>query len=212
VAEAAARIDPRVGKKTGRQGVILTTEPLPLDAAAVDKIQRAGGVRLPNVTYRVYPHFGAEDDLYSLGMVLFLCALVNDTQDLGLVMDDLALLGLRRGVGSGEAALARDQLAGHPETWGPNAIFFDVIDRGGDRPNAIPDELWVEVLSLGLRMVSSSPDLVGENESGTAIFERVETEIADILCRLRALLFDRQPLNLEIQSVIAELLAAETEK
>ncbi len=188
---------------------MLTTEPLALDTSAVEKIRKAGGVVLPNVTYRVFPHFGPKDDLYSLGMVLLMCVLVNDAQDLGLVTDDLGLLGLEK-IGKNQwARCARDQVAAHPETWGPDAVLFDAVDRSEGRPNAIPNELWTEVLALALRMVAPSSGMVDDDESGTAVFGRVEAEVAGILRRLRALLFDRQSLNLEIQTVISELLSAQ---
>jgi hypothetical protein len=208
ILEALARIDPRAPERVGRKDVLITTEPLALDASAVEKIQKAGGVVLPNVTYRVFPHFGPRDDLYSLGMVLLMCVLVNDAQDLGLVTDDLGLLGLEN-IGKNQwTQCARDQVAAHPDTWGPDAVLFDSVDRSEGRPNAIPKDLWIEVLALALRMVAPSSGMVADDESGTAVFGRVEAEVAGILRRLRALLFDRQSLNLEIQAVISELLSA----
>jgi hypothetical protein len=210
VREAVARIDPRPRGKARRKDVAITSEPLSLDKSAVEKVQKAGGVTLPNVTYRVFPHFGPRDDLYSLGMVLFLCALVNDAQDLGLVTDDLGLLGLESLGKNQWTQCARDQVARHPETWGPDAVLFDAVDRSDGRPNAIPEGLWIEVLALALRMVAPSSDFAEGEESGTAVFGRVEAEVAGILRRLRALLFDRQSLNLEIQTVISELLSIES--
>ena len=88
-------------------------------------------------------------------------------------------------------------------------MFFDAVNRSGERPNLIPDDLWFEILALGFRMVSAAPDLVKENESGAVLFARVEAELADMVRLLRRLLFDRQALNLEIQTVIAELLSEE---
>jgi hypothetical protein len=209
VSEGAARVDPRAENAAGRKGILVTTEPLPVAEAAVEKVKKAGGVVLPSVTYRVYPHFGPKDDLYSLGMVMFLCVLVNDTQDLGLVSDDLGLLGLEDHDKHSWAGRAREQVARHPDSWGSHAVLFDVVDRSAGRPNAIPEDLWIETLALGLRMVAAAPDLYAEDESGPALFARVEAEVAGILRRLRAVLFDRQPLHLEIQSVISELLSAE---
>ena len=209
VLEAVARVDPREEGKGGRGDVVLTTEPLALEKSAVDKIQRVGGVHLPNVTYRVFPTFGPKDDLFSLGVVLFLCVLVNDSQDLGLVTDDLGLLSLEDGGKHEWSTRARDQIARHPETWGPSAVLFDAIDRSGDRPNSIPEKLWIEILTLGLRMVAAAPDLVVEGEDGAVLFDRVGGEVDAVLRRLRALLFDRQPLNMEIQTVVSELLAEE---
>jgi len=207
VLEGAARVDPRTGDTAGRKRILVTTEPLPIAESAVEKVKKAGGVVLPSVTYRVYPHFGPKDDLYSLGMLMFLCVLVNDTQDLGLVTDDLGLLGLDDHGKQRWTDRAREQTARHPDTWGPNAVLFDAGDRSAGRPNAIPEDLWIEILALGLRMVAAAPNLYVENESGPALFGNIEAEVAGILRRLRAILFDRQPLNLEIQTVISELLS-----
>lgn len=202
-----ARADPRTGNAAAHKGVFVTTEPLSITKTAVEKVKKAGSVVLPNVTYRVYPQFGPKDDLYSLGMLMFLCVLVNDTQDLGFVTDDLGLLGIGEHGRQSWTDRVREQMARHPDTWGPNAVLFDAVDRSAGRPNAIPEDLWVEVLALGLRIVAAAPDLDAENESGPALFGNVEAEVAGILLRLRALLFDRQPLNLEIQTVISELLS-----
>jgi len=207
VLEGPARVDPRTGDAASHKGVFVTTEPLPITKTAVEKVKKAGDLVLPNVTYRVYPQFGPKDDLHSLGMLMFLCVLVNDTQDLGLVTDDLGLLGLDDHGRKSWTERAREQMAQHPDTWGPNAVLFDAVDRSGGRPNAIPEDLWIEILTLGLRMVAAAPDLGVENESGPALFGNVEAEVAGILRRLRAILFDRQPLNLEIQTVISELLS-----
>jgi hypothetical protein len=209
VLEAVARIDPREANGNGGGRMALTTEPLSMAEKAADRVQRAGGVIVPNVTYRVFPSFGPSDDLFSLGMVLFLCVLVNDTHDLGLVTDDLGILGLEQRRDGDWLEAAHEQVARNPDGWGPNAVFFDAVDRSGDRPNLIPDDLWFEILAFGFRMVSAAPDLVKENESGAVLFARVEAELAGMVRLLRRLLFDRQALNLEIQTVIAELLSEE---
>jgi hypothetical protein len=208
VSETAARIDPRKSGKAGGKQVFISTEPLRIDRMAVERIQRAGGVQLPNVAYRVYPHFGARDDLYSLGLVLFLCVLVNDSQDLGLIMDDLGLMGLQT-ISEGEwLERAREQVGQHPDTWGANAVLFESLDREVGRPNAIPDRLWLEVLALGMRLVAGSGGVVATDGGDPSLFERVEAEVENLIGRLRALLFDHQPRNLEIQSVISELLSS----
>lgn len=209
VSEAVARVDPRSAETAKRGDVSLTTEPLAIGESAAQRILQAGGVRLPNVTYRVFPRFGPHDDLYSLGMVFFLCILVNDSHDLGLLADDLGLLLIENRGRSGWSTRAREQVARNPEAWGPNAVLFDTVDRSGDRPNAIPDDLWYDILTLGLRMVAVAEDLTVDGESGVDLFDRVGAEVDAILRRLRALLFDRQPLNLQIQTVISELLAEE---
>jgi hypothetical protein len=206
VSEAPARLDPRAAGKIGGKNVPITTEPLALNEAAVEKIERARGVQFPNIAYRVYPSFGAHDDVYSLGMVLFLCLLVNDSQDLGLVTDDLALMKLQAVDEGGWLGLVREQVASHPETWGTSAPLFDGPDRASGRPNAIPEELWIETLALALRMVAPSSDLAESEEDAPELFARVMEEVEGIVHRLRSLMFDRQPLNIEIQGVISEIL------
>ena len=117
-------------------------------------------------------------------------------------------LGIPEMTGSDFQTIARDQVAAHPDTWGPDAVLFDSADRSEGRPNAIPNDLWSEVLALALRMVAPSSGMVADDEKGTAVFGEVEAEVAGFVRRLRALLFDRQSLNLEIQTVISELSSA----
>jgi hypothetical protein len=209
ILEAVGRPDPRAEEAAGRGNVKLTTEPLALAETAAEKIQRIGGVILPDVTYRVYPKFGPEDDLYSLAVVYFLSVLVNDSHDLGMIADELELLRMKADSRTNWTAHARDQVARNPDSWGMSSIFYDAVDRSGDRPNAIPEELWLDTLALGLRILGVAPDLSAEGDMGAEIFGRIGAEVDGLLRRMRALLFDRQALNLEIQTVVAELLGDE---
>jgi len=209
IGETVGRPDPRAPDATGRGHIKLTTEPMALTEAAVEKIQRLGGVSLPDVIYRVYPDFGPKDDLYSLAVVFFLSVLVNDSHDLGMIADELELLRSVSDAKTNWHERVRDQVARHPDTWGTSAVFFDAVDRSGDRPNAIPEELWLDTLALGLRIMAAAPDLGAESAGGGEVFDRIGAEVDGLLRRLRSLLFDRQALNLEIQTIITELIGEE---
>jgi hypothetical protein len=207
VPQAVGRADPRTAEDSGRGDIRLTTEPVELAEKAVEKVQRMGGVELHDVTYRVFPKFGPRDDLFSLGMVYFLCILVNDFHDLGLIADEVELLRAEGELHGDWSVRARAQVENHPDTWGTNSVFFDAIDRSKDRPNSIPDDLWIDALALGLRLVFAANDLGVDKNDGVELFSRVEAEVEGILRRSRALLFDRQPLNMEIRQIVEELLA-----
>lgn len=209
ILQAVGRPDPRAAGNGGRGHVKLTTEPLALAEDAVEKIQRLGGFNIADVTYRVYPDFGPKDDLYSLAVVFFLCVLVNDGHDLGMIADELELLRSEADDRTNWRERARRQVSGHPDTWGVSAVFFDSVDRSGSRPNAIPEELWLDTLALGLRIMAKAPDLGANGDGDGEVFARINAEIDGLTRRLRSLLFDRQSINLEVQTIVAELLSEE---
>lgn len=209
---AVGRPDPRAKSETGHGNVKLTTEPLAIGKDAADRIQRVGGAELSDIAYRVFPRFGAQDDLYSLAVLFFLSILVNDSHDLGLIADELELLRSEADSCTDWYSRAQDQISRHPDTWGVSALFFDAVDRTVDRPLAIPEELWIETLALGFRILTAAPDLTDDGEVSAEVFGIIGAEIDSLMCRLRAILFDRQALNLEIQTILAEILGEEADR
>ena len=201
-----ARVDPRKNARKGKGFMSILSETLPLREESTERIGKIGGARLPNVYYRVYPSFGPADDLYSLGMLLFQCLLVNDEQDLGSVADDLALMNLRDLDPDRIRAIGKQQISRQPGSWGPPAVFFDAIDRSAQRANSIPEDVWLAVITLALRMVASPSDFLAGNENGENVFRRVESEASLIVESLKSFLFNRQALNMEMQNILARLM------
>ena len=216
---SVARVDPRVAPQSVEMAVI--TEPLPLDPALAKRLGRAGGFRVPGVRYRIYPLLGVPEDLWSLGALLLRLVLVNDGQALAALeplLEAVAqgaasdLKGPRRSV---EKVLA-GALETAPQRLAKENLFHRAIDRTPGRPNAIPDDLWLRVLLLALRLAARDPTFGLTPEPGgtfawneanpAAHLDEVLAEGEDLLRQLSAILFQRQLVHAEIREVIAELL------
>jgi hypothetical protein len=92
-------------------------------------------------------------------------------------------------------------------------VFYQALDREGERANAIPDALWKRALLLGLRLATRVPGFSlcanpadYDDAHPTEKIERVGHELDLLAADARGLLFGRQAMNLEIQQVLAELL------
>ena len=221
----AARLDPRGGGRGAGSELAFTSEPFAFSPAAAQHVARSGGLRVPGVRYRIYPALGVAEDLYSLGLFLLRALLVNDGQGLSDLTPVIAAVaqrdqGDRQGVRRTVDEVLSSLLADLPERLGKINVFHREVDRQADRPNSIPYEIWVEVLSLALRLTAGGPGFgldAGEpagaaapGGDGTQLVNPLDAVLAqaeDLVRRLRGLLFERQPVHVEIQSVIAELLA-----
>lgn len=218
VSTAPVRVDPRHLSGAGG-GMRITSEPLALSPAAVRRIERSGGLHLPVVRYRVYPQFADTDDAFSLGVILLRLLLVNDRQDLSSLTDVVAAtvrratsaapVPVRSGSFLVESALAA-ALAAHPAELAKANLFYRQIDREKGRPNAVPEVLWRAMLMIAFRLME-----IGINPSPhpTAIdparLDAVLAEGEGLQRQLHAVLFRRQGLNLEVQALIEELIAAD---
>jgi hypothetical protein len=218
VGGAAARVDPRQGTAAGGE-LRITSEPVVLAPAAVRRIERSGGMHLPVVRYRVFPLFADVDDAFSLGVILLRLLLVNDQQDLAAVAEvvagtvrkatSAAPVPVRSGAFLVESALAA-ALAAHAQTLAKSNLFYRQVDRVPGRPNALPEALWRGVLMAAFRLLEMG---LNPNPGATAIdparLDAVIAECEGLLRQLHSVLFRRQGLNLEVQALIEELVAAD---
>ena len=219
---ATARLDPRSAPESVEMAI--TTEPLELDPALAQRLGRPGGFRVPGVRYKIYPALNVPDDLYSLGVLLLRMLLVNDGQTLSALEPlieavpqgmDQAVRGARR---TAEEALSA-MLAAEPERLAKANLFHLETDRGPGRPSSIPEEMWTGILLFALRLVGRGPGFGLTPEKGGAYgyneanpvshLDEVQAEAEDHLRRLHSILFHRQATNVEVQTLIAELLAEE---
>lgn len=189
-----------------------------LEESGLKRIRLALGTKLPGARYRVFPDFGTPTDLHALGVCLLRVLLRNDEQDLAAALKAADRLG--REVAASASESHRDVtlaalLKRAPDAAGAFAktqVFWGRDDRRPGRPNAIPDPLWERALLLALRLVTRVPGF--SVAAGPADFdplfreeklERILPEVVEILAELHSLLFDRQPLHLEIQQILAEI-------
>lgn len=215
---AAARVDPRQSMAAGGE-LRITSEPVALAPSAVRRIERSGGMHLPVVRYRVFPLFADVDDAFSLGVILLRLLLVNDQQDLAAVAEVVAgtvrkataaaPMPVRSGAFLVESALGV-ALAAHPQVLARSNLFYRQVDRVPGRPNALPESLWRGALIMAFRLLE-----MGLNPgTGTAAIDpaRLDAVIAEcegLVRQLHSVLFRRQCLNLEVQALIEELIAAD---
>ena len=213
VHSAIGRLDPR--QSSGRSlELAITSFPLAMDPMAAHHLERAAGLRIPDVTYRCYSAFGAREDLYSLGVILLRTLLVNDQQGLEAIEGLLSALQRRDGVSqrpagrpAEESALAWAQRE-HVGVLAKSNVFFRGHDRDTQRPNAIPDDLWASAIGLALALTGGAGASTAQtgDDLPSAELDHAIVVAEDLLRRLHTILFGRQAVNVEIQSVLAEAI------
>jgi hypothetical protein len=197
---------------------VFASDLLELEENGLRRLRLALGTKLPGARYRVFPDFGTPTDLYALGVSLLRLLLRNEAQDLATVLKATDRLG--REVAAWAPEARRDVTLAALLKRAPDAapafsktqILWGRDDHRGSRPNAVPEGLWERALLLALRLVTRVTGF--SVAAGPADFdplfreeklERFLPEIVGILAELQSLLFERQPLHLEIQQVLAEI-------
>ncbi len=212
---AVARLDPRVSRVRATGEVAFTTEPLPFDPATAARLDRLGGVRLANATYKVAPRFGVREDFYSLGMILFSILLVNDRQDLSVVADVVVRDRLASRPGSEAAARPADSLEeaasravrSNAEVFGKHNVFYQEVDRAKNRPTASPAAVGLRGAAFAFGLGAAGVDAATADPA--LAYRHLLHEVDGLVRQLKAILFYRQPVHLEVQSIISELILEE---
>lgn len=210
------QIDPRGSRAGG--GLPITSEAVVVDTTTARRIERAGGLRLGAVRYKVYPQLGVDEDCFSLGALLLRILLVNDRQDLMTITGVVDAL-LRRQTAEGttprsgamrlEGALNAAMTLHGPSLAKAN-LFYNEADRVPSRVNALPDEAWKDSLRLAFALLDQGMPGGRSGERSpidTAVLDAALRQGEALLRRVLSVLFRRQLVNLEIQAVIAEVLA-----
>lgn len=177
----------------------------------------------PGVYYRIHPRLGVPEDLYSLGVLLLRLLLVNDEQDanvLGPILAEIAngiVAPVEDALESGPVGPVLEAFGKHQDILSPRNIFFNREDREPNRPNAIPNELWLETLDLAWRLVGRVGFKLGadgsyQNDQPTVHLREVSVGVEHIIRQARLVLFRRQPMHYEIHALIAEMLATGIEE
>lgn len=218
VAAAAARVDPRQSTAAGGE-LRVTSEPVALAPSAVRRVERSGGIHLPVVRYRVFPLFADVDDAFSLGVILLRLLLVNDQQDLAAVAEVVAGMvrkataaapvPVRSGAFLVESALG-SALAAHPQVLAKSNLFYRQMDRVPGRPHALPEAAWRGALIMAFRLLEMGLNPgTGASAIDPSRLDAVIAECEGLVRQLHTVLFRRQGLNLEVQALIEELVAAD---
>ncbi len=198
------------------------SEPLSLDDAAVKKLRRTFGVRIPGARYKVFPRFGAPSDVYALGVVLLRTLAVGEGTELVPMLQGLARVtsAAQRSSEGDPLDRVKRAVAEEPALAGifdRSSVFWKQIDRTPGRPNAIPPALWERAVVLALRLVLRIPGFSlctapGDfsPEDPTARIDETLREVERIEAELRTILFHRQGLHAEMQGILLEVLEEES--
>ena len=203
------------------------TLPAELPAGAVERLNQAAGVPIPDVMFEVLPRLSSPCDLYSLAVLGARTFLTNGDTTLPVAWDELMSLG----------TACASEPAPTPDPTDPTAALADIVGRvlakeprlldslGCHRlvtekvdPAAaatmIPARLWHQLLATLLRMVpgpvwfARSKDF-GDSPAGAPfrVFDHTLDSLHGLLNKTRGLLVADQPLSREVQTVVRELLA-----
>lgn len=187
--------------------------------AEVAALKAAEGVPMPDVPFEIIPFLSTPCDLYSLAVLAIRILLVNHTNSLPVVLDEMLSLMRQIEVDYDESADMKKRISDlfnsdnrWLESLGPQHLMFD--DMGSDEVFCmIPRELWWETLKIILRMF---PGLGSDSECkdyGDAqpgglhkVFEPTMDALDNLILKTRGLIVSDWESNEEISAVIQDYL------
>lgn len=179
------------------------------------RIERAEGLPPVESAFEVLPLLGSPCDLYAVGVLAVRTLLVNGQNTLSSALEDVLTLARRAGAHADQSAPLSIRIAELFNTdprWrdvlGPQRLIYDATTPQ-DASDAIPHELWLDVLAAIVRMFpgvsrdSACKDLGDCLASAVhRVFEPSMQEFERLLLRSRSLLAVDWHLNREISQVI----------
>ena len=182
-------------------------------------LKAAEGVPLPDVPFEIIPFLSTPCDLYSLAVLAIRILLVNHTNSLPVVLDEMLSLMRQIEVDYDESADMEKRISDlfnsdsrWLESLGPQHLTFD--DIGSDEVFCmIPRELWWEILRTILRMFPGlGPDSecndYGDAQPGGLhkVFEPTMGALDNLILKTRGLIVSDWEFNEEISAVICDYL------
>ncbi len=191
-----------------------------LPAGTVQALKTAEGVAFAKTPFQVVPLLSTPCDLYSLGVLATRVLLVNHENTLPVALDSLLSLAREAG-GEGDpskpvvervrAVLGRD--ARYRQELGRQRLAREALATG-DPETDLPEELWVEMLALLVRLfpgagTDSFCRDYGDAPSGAleTVFNQPLAALEGLLIRTRSLIVIDWTTNREIRGLIDELAA-----
>ncbi|MEX2217768.1 MAG: hypothetical protein WD749_03330 [Phycisphaerales bacterium] len=189
------------------------TVPQKVSDAAKKGLQAAEGVPISDAPFQVIPLLSTPCDLYSLGVLAVRTLLVGAGNTLPVALDELFSLGRNAATeGEGEpaarilAVLKSDPRWG--EALGPQRVAHG-LGSVSEALDAVPLELWCEVLSVVVRLFPGlgpgafCRDLGDAPPAGLhAVFDGALAELRGLIRRTRSLVVVDWSANREVHSVI----------
>ncbi|MBV8881008.1 MAG: hypothetical protein JO332_13645 [Planctomycetaceae bacterium] len=168
-----------------------------------------------------FPRFQVPCDLYGLGMLYFRTLLVNDATDLLAVEDGVQRVLKKLALWlEGKKSPAAARVAGElmpivereKEVFASPAILYLQDDRD-ERPRALPQRLWSDLLLFGFKLVTGIPGFSFSTghadcppEKPETLMDQVMTELAGLEDRVRIELFSKADRDREIFEICSQLL------
>lgn len=190
-----------------------------LDDAVVSDLRKAEGVPMADVVFETIPLLSSPCDLYSLAVMAVRILLVDNTNTLPVVLDEMLSL-LRQIETERDASRSIEQrinevFKGDPrwrESLGPQHLTFDEM-TADEAFGSIAAELWWPTLAIILRMFPGPGPYRECRDYGDApagglhkVFERTAEDLDDLILRTRGLIVTDWRANQEIARILRKLM------
>lgn len=192
--------------------------PIRLAEASRAAMTAAEGVPLENVSFEVLPRVSTPCDLYALAAVAIELLFVQEDMTLAVALDEFhTLAGRLAATGPDEASL-EDRIADLFEAeprWldvlGPHRLGRERVDIM-EAFDLVPPDLWWQVLAAVVRMLPGFAGVSTCRDLGDApalapqrVFERAESDLANLLIRTRSLIVIDWRQNREVHAVLRRM-------
>jgi hypothetical protein len=190
-----------------------------LDATVVSDLRKAEGVPLADVGFETIPLLSSPCDLYSLAVIAVRILLVDNTNTLPVILDEMLSL-LQQIETEPDASRSIEQrinevFKGDPrwrESLGPQHLTFDEM-TADEAFGAVAAELWWPTLAIILRMFPGPGPYRACRDYGDAppgglhkVFERTAEDLDGLILRTRGLIVTDWRANQEIARILRKLM------
>jgi len=187
--------------------------------AETSDLQATAGVPMSEIPFEIIPHLSSPCDLYSLAVLAIRIFLVDNTNRLPLVLDEMLSLASQVEASSDESGSFESRLNDifnkdnrWMESLGPHHLTFDETSPD-EAFGMIPSELWWSVLRMiwrmfpGLGSDSECKDYGDVQPGGLhRVFERTMECLDSLILKTRSLIVSDWDSNREIAAVIRKYL------
>ena len=190
-----------------------------MDDTKVTDLRAAEGVPIPEVMFEIIPLLSSPCDLYSLAVIAIRILLVDNTNNLPMVLDEVLSLPRQIEADNNEPTSLENSIRdifSKDNRWfqslGPHHLTYDTI-TSDEAFNSVPNELWWTTLAIILRMFpGSGPEAeckdYGDAQQGGLhkVFERTIADLDNLILKTRNLIVTDRHANQEISSIIQDYL------
>jgi hypothetical protein len=190
-----------------------------MDDTKVSDLRAATGVPIPDVLFEIIPLLSSPCDLYSLAVIAIRILLVDNTNSLPVVLDEMLSLPRQIAADYDESTSLETcitDIFNKDKRWleslGPHHLTFEKI-TSDEAMSFIPSELWWMTLAIILRMFPGTESHTVCKDYGDAplgglhkIFETTIVDLDNLIIKTRSFIVTNWKSNQEISSVIQKYL------